>query len=112
MRTLTFTTKFCKVEFNVTTEPIIISDQLVPANYVNVSQLCTSASKRMSNWTRLKRTQAYLRAIADNSEPIISILTCRKKGLGGVWAPLNVALQIADWVHVEVGIWASRALYL
>lgn len=86
--------------------------------YVNLTQMCAADNKQISDYLRLDSTNEYLTALS----AITGIPRLREgKGLGlvevqkggnqaGTWAHPEVAIDCAQWVNVDLRIWANRTL--
>jgi KilA-N domain/Meiotically up-regulated gene 113 len=88
--------------------------------YVNLTQLCKAGGKLVADYIRLTTTQELLTALAldmgihitDNhagSGALVEII----QGIGkaqGTWAHPEVAIDCAQWVSVQLRIWANRTL--
>ena len=88
-------------------------------SYVNLTQMCATAGKQVNDYLRLDSTNEYINALsAVTGIPV----TSEGKGLGlvqvkqggnqqqGTWAHPEVAIDCAQWVSVDLRIWANRTL--
>lgn len=88
-------------------------------SYVNLTQMCGAGDKLVADYLRLDSTNEYLTALsAVTGIPI----TSESKALGlvqikqggnqqqGTWAHPEVAIDCAQWVNVNLRIWANRTL--
>jgi hypothetical protein len=88
-------------------------------SYVNLTQMCGVGNKLVADYLRLESTNEYLVALSVNMGiPILSqnkalgLVEVKKGGnqTPGTWAHPEVAIDCAQWVNVDLRIWANRTL--
>lgn len=88
-------------------------------SYVNLSQMCGVGDKLVADYLRLESTNEYLTALSANMGiPIksqgktLGLVEVKKGGnqIPGTWAHPEVAIDCAQWVNVDLRIWANRTL--
>jgi hypothetical protein len=88
-------------------------------SYVNLTQMCAAGGKLIADYLRLESTNEYLTALSANMGiPILShsktsgLVEVKKGGnqTPGTWAHPEVAIDCAQWVSVDLRIWANRTL--
>lgn len=94
-----------------------LGKRTVPTGYVNATAMCKGAGKKLNDWSRLKRSKAYLEALSSEtgipvSQLIITIDIDGQSGLQGSWAHPEVAISIAAWISPKFEVWANRTLRL
>lgn len=55
---------FNKIGISQSSENSTIGGKAIPKGYVNATQMCKAEKKRLNDWTRLKRSIAYLDAFS------------------------------------------------
>jgi hypothetical protein len=84
-------------------------------SYVNLTQLCKAGGKDLFDYLRQDSTKEYIEAlsvdtgilgIADSAK-VSSLVNRSRKG---TWAHPMVAIDCAQWVNVNLRIWANRTL--
>ena len=84
-------------------------------SYVNLTQMCGTAGKLVADYLRLDSTNEYLSALSTvmgipivvDSATVPALVNRTSKG---TWAHPEVAIDCAQWVSVDLRIWANRTL--
>ncbi len=88
--------------------------------YVNLTQLCKAGGKKVSHYMLLDSTKELLSALAEDagitatdnhagSSHFVEVIQGAGKAQG-TWAHPEVAIDCAQWVSVNLRIWANRTL--
>jgi KilA-N domain len=108
-----------------------LGNKIVPKGYVNATAMCRVNKKKLNDWTRLKRSKAYLKALSLSLGIPVSSNLCTEQDTGipvsqliifvendgnpavqGTWVHPDVAISIATWISPEFEVWANRTLRL
>ncbi|MEG3878648.1 KilA-N domain-containing protein [Microcoleus sp. herbarium7] len=108
---------FNEIGIPQSSEDSTIGGKDIPKGYVNATQMCKAGKKKLNDWTRLKRSIAYLEALSLATGIPASSLSIELQGtpdgdasLQGTWVHPKVAISIAAWISPELEVWASDAL--
>lgn len=98
--------KFLSHEYNGAIVPQRISD-----NYVDLTALCKSEGKELSNYLQLKSKKAFLDELSSDLGIARSELVQINKGQGGhTFGHPYVAMNVAIWVSTPCEVWAMKTL--
>jgi hypothetical protein len=84
-------------------------------SYVNLTQMCATEGRKVSDYLRQDSTKEYLDALStiagipairDSASTPALVNRTRQ----GIWAHPEVAIDCAMWVSVDLRIWANRTL--
>lgn len=108
---------FNEIGIHQSSEDSTIGGKDIPKGYVNATQTCKAGKKKLNDWTRLKRSIAYLEALSLATGIPASSLLVELQGtpdgdasLQGTWVHPKVAISIATWISPEFEVWASDVL--
>lgn len=94
----------------------VIAGRVIPCGYVNATAMCKAGGKRFQNYSRTKQTEvwiAYLSSVTHISvTELMFTIQGGDPGLQGTWVHIDIALDLAQWVSVEMKFWANRVLRL
>jgi hypothetical protein len=99
-------------------EETIIAGKPIPSSYCNLTQMCKANGKRLNDYTRLKRSNAYIHVVAkDTGIPVSSLLVeilgvfDGDASLQGTWGHHLIALSLAAWISPDFELWANKTLW-
>lgn len=104
-----------------TVETTKIGNAIVPAGYVNLTELCRAGGKKLSGYLRLSGTQEFISVFNEtlkqevliDASPSIIIIQGSFAGvstLQGSWGHFDVAMDVARWISTPFRIKANRVL--
>lgn len=77
--------------------------------FVNATAMCQANGKRLHNYTRCERTEAYVAALsADVGIPTSGIIDVRRGGTPstqGTWIHPRLAVDLARWISPQFAVW-------
>lgn len=81
--------------------------------YLSATDMCQACGKLFADWNRLKATEALLEALSSDMGIPISELIEVKKGNSsdfeqGAWVHAEVAIDLAQWLNVQLRIQVNR----
>lgn len=81
-------------------------------NYVNLTSMAQANGVNINDWKKTKSTDAYLLALASNTNIIVDDLLLVKSGGKdtldrGTWAHPLVALNFAQWISPNFHVWCN-----
>ena len=84
-------------------------------SYVNLTQMCATAGKQVNDYLRLDSTKEYMNALSGvTGIPVVvdsaTVPALVNRTSKGTWAHPEVAIDCAQWVSVDLRIWANRTL--
>lgn len=90
--------------------------QRVENGYMNLTKICDVGSKKIADWLKLKSSKAYLKALSDDMNIIISsqdgsnalIMFTNSYGEQSTWGHPEVAVDVAKWVSIPFRIAVNR----
>jgi hypothetical protein len=85
------------------------TDFMVPIRadgMINATALCKAGGKKLNDYTRLKTTQEYLKALENNTGiPVLDLIISDIGGNHeGTWIHRKVGYHIAQWISPEFGL--------
>lgn len=100
-------------------EDFYIGRHRIPKGYVNLTEMCKAGNKKLSGYTRLKRTEAYVAVVANDTSINTSDLFVEVLGGGysvradeqGTWGHHLIALSLAAWISPEFELLANKVLW-
>jgi len=95
-----------------------LSGKVIPHGYVNVTQICKANGKKLSDWSRLKRSNDYIEALSMETGIPASALLVEIEGTAkgrdatfqGTFAHPEVAISIASWISPKFEVWANKCI--
>ena len=84
-------------------------------SYVNLTHMCSTAGKQVNDYLRLDSTKEYMNALSGvTGIPVVvdsaTVPALVNRTSKGTWAHPEVAIDCAQWVSVDLRIWANRTL--
>jgi hypothetical protein len=77
--------------------------------YVNCTKLCQAGNKRIDNWNRLKQSKELIEAYSKLPHFRGSLILRAVEGKnGGSYYPMDIAIQIAQWINPYFALQVSR----
>lgn len=77
--------------------------------YVNCTKLCKAGNKRIDNWNRLKQSNDLLNVYSKLPHNRGSLISRSIEGRnGGTYFPIDIAIQIAQWIDPYFALQVSR----
>ena len=77
--------------------------------YVNCTKLCQAGNKRIDNWNRLKQSKELIEAYSKLPHFRGSLILRAVEGKnGGSYYPMDIAIQIAQWIDPYFALQVSR----
>ena len=77
--------------------------------YVSATAMCQANGKRLNDYTRCERTEAYIAALAaDAGIPATGIIDVRRGGTPstqGTWIHPRLAVDLARWISPQFAVW-------
>ena len=83
--------------------------------WVNLTQMCKATKTRIDNWTRLDKTQRYIKSLSKSlgSEGITSsVLESTRGKHGGTWGHPLLALELAQWIDEDFAVWCNAHIFV
>lgn len=79
--------------------------------YVDLTSLAQSEGKSLADYSRLKSTTEYIKALsADMGIPISELFQINQGNGGHTFGHPEIAIDVAKWVSIPCRIWANRTL--
>lgn len=72
-------------------------EQRVMDGYINATDLCKAAGKRLNDYTRLQSTQSFIEELA--SVTGISVTALIQSITGAVFQPITMAQKESEWIN-------------
>ena len=77
--------------------------------YVNCTKLCQAGNKRIDNWNRLKQSKELIDAYSKLPHYRGSLILRSIEGKnGGTYYPIDIAIQIGQWISPSFALQVSR----
>ena len=87
--------------------------------YINATQMCQAAGKKIHDYTRLNSTKGFLNALSLETgypvskgekgiQPLLFIFQGRPEHLQGTWVHPDVAINLAQWLSPEFAVQVSK----
>ena len=77
--------------------------------YVNCTKLCQAGNKRIDNWNRLKQSKELIEAYSKLPHFRGSLILRSIEGKnGGTYYPIDISIQIAQWLSPSFALQVSR----
>lgn len=91
------------------------TDFMVPIRadgMINATALCKAGGKKLNDYTRLKTTQEYLKALENNTGiPVLDLIISDTGGNHeGTWIHRKVGYHIAQWISPDFAVKVSNIL--
>ena len=91
------------------------TDFMVPIRadgMINATALCKAGGKKLNDYTRLKTTQEYLKALENNTGiPVLDLIISDIGGNHeGTWIHRKVGYHIAQWISPDFAVKVSNIL--
>lgn len=106
--------------FNSVEIPQLESDEvivgtLIPKGYVNATLACRANGKRLDNYFRQEKTEAFIQETSIVTSLSRELLIIVIQGRGdvveqGTWVHPNVAMNLAQWISPKFAAWAAEVL--
>lgn len=89
-------------------------DQRLTDGYLNATEMCKAAGKRLNNYLRNETTMAFVDALSTETRIRASkLIQSVKGGKGpqGTWVHPKVAIHLAQWLSPEFAVWCTNIIY-
>lgn len=87
-------------------------EQRVMDGYINATDLCKAARKRLNDYTRLQSTQSFIEELASvtgiSVTALIQSITGGIPQLQGTWVHPQVAINLAQWASPKFAVLVSK----
>ena len=81
---------------------------------VNLTQLAQAGGKRLNDWVRLEKSQAFLRVLSESTQiPVDTLISYEITGRTerATWGHPQVAINLAQWISPEFDLKVSAWIY-
>ncbi len=96
-------------------ENTLVGGKQIPKGYVNATQMCKANGKRLDNYLRNQKAEAFIQETSTvtsllRERLIIVIQGGDDKNIQGTWFHPNIANNLAQWISPKFAAWASQVL--
>lgn len=112
--------QFNQINIDQLSEDTVINGKLIPAGYVNATQVCKANGKKLDKYFENSKTKPFIEALkilhsrrspsGGERELVIVNQGGNEKENQGTWIHYHVAMNLAQWISPEFAAWAAVVL--
>lgn len=112
--------QFNQINIFQLSEDTVINGKVIPAGYVNATQMCSANNKKLNKYFEHSKTKPFLDALKalhsrrspsqGERELVIVLVGGSDKDTQGTWVHYHVAMNLAQWISPDFAAWAAVVL--